>query len=185
MALKTLERAVAQVPEAERAQAATDISALGTTLLHDRSALRRAVELFVVDDDVPQEQAAQEARNLKRVFELWRKVAAESLDADSLGVDRRVLQQLRDKNKLLALKVPMRRGFIYPAWQFDPASGEPLATVPKLIDAAEKAHLKPLDLHLLMVSRAAEEGTAPAQWLASGDVGYVLGIVNAAGSQGG
>jgi hypothetical protein len=78
----------------------------------------------------------------------------------------------------------MHREFVYPAWQFDAATGQPLDGVPEVLEAAGEAKLSPLGLHLLMVSPSAEEGTTPAEWLAAGRQGYVVGMVAAANAQG-
>jgi hypothetical protein len=106
------------------------------------------------------------------------------VSADHLGVSRQRLKQLRDEKRLIGLRLPLRRGYIYPAWQFDPETGQPFAGVPQIIEAAGKSHLNALSLHLLMVSAAAERGTTPAEWLADGDLDYVVGIIAAAGEQG-
>ena len=62
----------------------------------------------------------------------------------------------------------MHREFVYPAWQFDSETGQPLECVSEIVAASERARLSPLGLHLLMVSTAGEDGTSPADWLAAG-----------------
>jgi hypothetical protein len=52
------------------------------------------------------------------------------------------------------------------------------------VAAADEARLPALGLHLLMVSSAAEGGTAPADWLAAGKEDYVVQLVGAAKAQG-
>lgn len=63
--------------------------------------------------------------------------------ATRVGVSRQQLKHLRDGGKLVALRLPMHREFVYPAWQFDSATGEPLDGIPDVLEAAE-AKLSPL-----------------------------------------
>ena len=186
MALETLEREVALLPEPQRREAEEAITAVGSALMHDRSALKDAARLVhQPPDEEPSTQGGQEARNLRRVFALWRRAAEESLSAEDLGVSRQQLKHLRDAHKLVALQLPLRRGFVYPAWQFDPESGEPLAGIPQILNAAQEAKLTTLGLHLLMVSTLGEDGSTPADWLAAGnhdDVGKLVSAANAHGS---
>jgi hypothetical protein len=147
----------------------------------DRSALKDAARLVHPPaDDEPSTRAGQEARNLRRVFLLWRRAAEESLSAEDLGVSRRQLKHLRDAHKLMGLQLPLRRGFVYPAWQFDPETGEPFAGIAQILDAAQEAKLTTLGLHRLMASTATEGGTTPADWLAAGKQDYVIKLVTAA-----
>jgi hypothetical protein len=186
MSFKTLEHEVARLPESDRAEAEDAVTAVGSVLIHDTTALMdvaRLVRPGTVDEE-SQSLAAHEARNLRRVFALWRRAGEESLTADDLGVSRQQLKHLRDAGKLIALRLPMHREFVYPAWQFDSATGQPLDGIPEILEAAGDAKLSLLGLHLLMVSPAAEGGTAPAEWLAAGKQGYVVELVAAANAHG-
>jgi hypothetical protein len=186
MSLKALEHEVARLPESDREEAEDAVTAVGTVLIHDTSALMHVARLVRPDvtDEEPHSATAQEARNLRRVFALWRRAGEESLTADDLGVSRQQLKHLRDGGKLVALRLPMHREFVYPAWQFDSATGQPLDGIPDVLEAAGEAKLSPLGLHLLMVSPAAEEDTTPAEWLAAGKRDYVLELVAAANAHG-
>ena len=185
MSLKTLEHEVARLPESDREEAEDAVTAVGSVLIQDTGALLDVARLVrAATDEESQSPAAQEARNLRRVFALWRRAGEESLTADDLGVSRQQLKHLRDGGKLVALRLPMHREFVYPAWQFDSATGQPLDGIPEVLEAAEEAKLSPLGLHLLMVSKAAEEGTTPAQWLAAGKPDYVIEFVAAANAHG-
>jgi hypothetical protein len=84
----------------------------------------------------------------------------------------------------VGLQLPLRRGFVYPAWQFDPETGEPLAGIPQILAGAQEAKLTTLGLHLLMVSTAAEDGGTPADWLAADNQDYVVKLVRAANAHG-
>jgi hypothetical protein len=186
MSLKTLEHEVARLPESDREEAEDAVTAVGSALMQDTDALMAVARLVRsgTTDEESQSLGAQEARNLRRVFALWRRAGEESLTADDLGVSRQQLKHLRDGGKLVALRLPMHREFVYPAWQFDSATGQPLNGIPDVLEAAEEAKLSPLGLHLLMVSPAAEEGTTPAEWLAAGKHDYVVELVAAANAHG-
>lgn len=186
MSLKTLEHEVARLPESHRQEAEDAVTAVGSTLMQDMAALMEAAQLVRSETaaDEPHSRAAQEARNLRRVFGLWRRAAEESLTGDDLGVSRQQLKHLRDGGKLVAFELPMRRGFVYPAWQFDSTTGLPLDGIGELLEAAEDAKLSPLGLHLLMVSPAAEDETTPAEWLAAGKRDYVVELVAASNAHG-
>jgi hypothetical protein len=185
MALETLEREVAQLPESQRREAEEAITTVGSALIRDRSALKDAARLVHQPAGAePSTPAGQEARNLRRVFLLWRRAAEESLSAEDLGVSRQQLKHLRDAHKLVAVQLPLRRGFVYPAWQFDPKTGEPLAGIPQILAAAQAAKLTTLGLHLLMVSSTAEDGATPADRLAAGNQDDVVKLISAANAHG-
>ena len=186
MSLKTLEHEVARLPASDREEAEDAVTAVGSVLIHDTGALMDVARLIRpgTTGEESQSLAAQEARNLRRVFALWRRAGEESLTADDLGVSRQRLKHLRDGGKLVALRLPMHREFVYPAWQFDSATGRPLDGIPEVLEAAGEARLSLLGLHLLMVSPAAEEGTTPAEWLAAGNQRYVVELVAAANAHG-
>lgn len=186
MSLKTLEHEVARLPESDREEAEDAVTAVGSVLIQDTGALMDVARLVRpgTTDEESQSLAAQGARNLRRVFALWRRAGEESLTRDDLGVSRQQLRHMRDGGRLVALRLPMhRREFVYPAWQFDSATGQPLDGIPEILEAAAEAKLSPLGLHLLMVSPA-EDGTAPADWLAAGRQDYVAELVAAANGHG-
>ncbi|HEY8743499.1 MAG TPA: hypothetical protein VIU62_10385 [Chloroflexota bacterium] len=124
-----------------------------------------------------------ELRNVLRVFASWRRLAQRCLSASllerQLGVSRQRLQQLRGERKLLGLRLPLRRELYYPVWQFT-AAGVPHPLLPRLLHAAEEAHLAPLELDAMMTSTAAGDGVAPAELLRRGDTEQVFAIVGAA-----
>ncbi|MGO9899471.1 MAG: hypothetical protein ACLP0J_07215 [Solirubrobacteraceae bacterium] len=61
-----------------------------------------------------------------------------------------------------------------------PGNRRPLAGIPEILAAAHDAKLTTLGLHLLMVSRAAEDAATPADRLAAGDQDDVVKLVSAA-----
>ncbi len=119
-----------------------------------------------------------------RVFDGWQELLARSISgpemAKRLGVSRQRLNALRREDRLLGLKVPIRRELRYPVWQFG-EDGQPLAAMSRLLEAAREAGLDPCDLDALMVSASAGEGKPPIEHLRAGDEVYVLGIIRAAG----
>ncbi len=108
----------------------------------------------------------------------------ESLSAEDLGVSRQQLKHFRDAGKLVALRRPMHREFVYPAWQFDSETGQQLDGVSEIVAASAEVRLSPRGLHLLMVSTAGADGTSPADWLAAGRRDYVIGLVAASNAHG-
>lgn len=159
MSLKTLELEVARLPESDREEAEDAVTAVGTVLIHDTNALMHVARLVRPDmvDGEPPSALAQEARNLRRVFALCRRAGEESLTADDLGVNRQQLEHLPDGGELVALRFPMRRELVYPAWQFDSTTGQPFDGIGELMDAAEEAKLSPLGLHLHFGAAAADK----------------------------
>jgi len=183
-AFNALATEVARLPMQDRQDAVEALTTIGATLMHDLSALTGAARILGSPSIESESQAAQEARNLRRVFALWRRAGEESLTADDLGVSRQQLKHLRDGSKLVALRLPMRRELVYPAWQFDSATGQTLDGIPEVLEAAAEAKLSPLGLHLLMVSPSSEDGKAPADWLAAGKQDYVVELVAVSNAHG-
>ncbi len=127
---------------------------------------------------------ALERENMLRVFDGWQDLLARSISgpevARRLGVSRQRLSALRREDRLLALKVPIRRELHYPVWQFG-EDGRLLTAMPRLLEAAREAGLDPRDLDALMVSASAGERKPPIEHLWAGDEAYVLGIIRATG----
>src|ERR1019366_7246453 len=116
------------------------MTAVGSALIQDRSALMDAARLVGGSGLAaePSSRAGQEARNLRRVFALWRGAREEAVSREGLRGSRQQLKHLRDAGKLVALRLPMHREFVYPAWQFDSKTGQPLDGVPEILEAAEE-----------------------------------------------
>lgn len=133
----------------------------------------------------PDEQLADlERQNVLRVFDGWQELLARSVGgpevAKRLGVSRQRLNTLRREDRLLGLKVPIRRELHHPVWQFG-EDGQPLPAMPQLLMAAREAGLHPRDLDALMVSADAGEGKTLIEHLRTGNEAYVLGVIRAAG----
>jgi hypothetical protein len=181
--IEALERKVAGLPRDRRRETEEALAEVTDALIEAPAEMRQAARDISSQPSPPATTAATEAANTRRLFALLRRVTAECLAPEDLPVARSTLQHLRAGDKLVALRLPMRRGYVYPAWQFHPETGEPLPVVPKLIEAAKQAHLTPLGLHLLMTSSAADQGRSPADWLVE-DADYAIRAVAAAYSQG-
>jgi hypothetical protein len=136
------------------------------------------------DSDSAEQLVALERQNMLRVFDGWQELLARSISgpelAKRLGVSRQRLNALRREDRLLGLKVPIRRELHYPVWQFG-EDGQPLTAMPGLFAAAREAGLDPRALDALMVSAGAGEGKPPIEHLRAGDEAYVHGIIRAAG----
>jgi hypothetical protein len=142
---------------------------------------------------IPDRQALEpslaelEKLNTANRFAQWHQAMRESFSTAELeanGLSRQQLEQWRKLHKLIALKPPFGRGFIYPAWEFN-QDARPLDLIPALAQAAREAHLDPLSLHRLMVSDTATPEGPLTKALRAGDDDYVLNVVRAAGAQGG
>ncbi len=113
MWLKTLEHEVARRPESNREEAEDAVTAVGSVLIQDTGALMDVARLVRPGTtDESQSLAAQGARNLRRVFALWRRAGEESLTRDDLRVSRQQLRHMRDGGRLVALRLPMHREFV-------------------------------------------------------------------------
>jgi HSP20 family protein len=150
--------------------------------------LERDAELDTEPDAASEELVAElEKRNMLRVFDDWRHFEKRCLSGpilqEKLGISRQRLKQLRDENKLIGLRIPMRREFYYPLWQFA-EDGHPLPVIPRLMGAAEEAHIDALTLDALMTSKSAGNGTPPAELLRAGREDHVVEIIRAALSEG-
>jgi hypothetical protein len=165
----------------DRAQLAID--AFNVVLSGDRKQLESVIDALDVstidtDEAVDLEQARARARI--RMQAIFRKVLSESLTLSDLKPyfkSRQRLQQLRDEDRVFALKTPYERSLVYPAWQFD-SSYEPLAVMPELITTAKEAGLTPLAFHQVMTGRRAG-GKSGVELLAEGREDLVLGLIRA------
>lgn len=128
-----------------------------------------------------------EVENLLRVYAGYREVEQRSVSGEELtrrlGVSRQRLEQLRGGKRLLWIKLPFRRSYYYPIWQFD-GRGEPLTLMPRLIEAAGEAGMDAEDLDAFMTSTDMGEGKPPHEVLKSGEEELVLSWVGAALDQG-
>jgi len=137
-----------------------------------------------VPHDAQDEQADLEAQNLLRVLAMTRRVEQQSLAAKQLPVSRQRLNQLRGEGKILGIKLPMHREYVYPPWQFGRA-GRLLPIIPRLLDAAREGGLDGLDLHLFVTSNRIKGERPLIDHLRTGndeDERYVLEAVRAAGN---
>jgi hypothetical protein len=150
--LAALERRVNRLPAAQRALIEQVVSAL---VERDPVQLGRLSRLMHRTDrkagDQARERRELEAQNLVRVLTLANEVERQSLKGEQLGVSRQRLNQLRQEGKLLGVKLPMHREFLYPRWQFG-KDARVLPALPRLLSVAREAGLDGLDLHLLMTS---------------------------------
>jgi len=125
---------------------------------------------------------AAEDRARLRMKAIYFRVIEESFTVaqmrEELQLSRQRVKQLRDEDRLFAVKAPYEKSLLYPKWQFD-SSGRPRAEMPGLIVAARDAGLDSLGFHLLMTGR---RGEAPSgvQLLRDGDIDAALSLVAAA-----
>ena len=193
-----VEKSFLELPRGEREALSGAVSGVARVLLDGSSEdiaalenkLRREKENKRHSDSLEE----LEVRNKLRVFARYREIEERSLSGselrERLGVSRQRLGQLRKEERLLGLRLPIRREVYYPLWQFG-EDGRPLAVLPRLIETSTEAGMGALALDALMTNPDAVEGEAggdtPAELLRSGDSEaeeYVLGVVRAALSGG-
>jgi hypothetical protein len=128
------------------------------------------------------DEAGIESLNEAQLLALHNRVRQESRlgkDLRQWGLVRQRLHQLREENRVFAIKIPSERGLLYPEWQFDPETQRERDGVPELITAAKDLEIDPLSFHLLMTNPEAGGGTAPVEMLESGDVESAQAILRA------
>ncbi|MGF1472502.1 MAG: hypothetical protein ACFB50_12295 [Rubrobacteraceae bacterium] len=191
-----IEKSFLELPRSEREALSGAISGVARVLLggssEDIAALESKLRRGRENDSDSLEEL--EVRNKLRVFARYREIEERSLSGtelrERLGVSRQRLGQLRKEERLLGVRLPIRREVYYPLWQFG-VDGRPLEAMPRLIEASEEAGLGALALDALMTNPGAVESEAGESTLAdllrSRDPEaeeYVLGAVRAALSGG-
>lgn len=193
-----IEKSFLELPRGEREALSGAISGVARVLLggssEDIAALENKLRRNQENEQHSDSLEELEVRNKLRVFARYREIEERSLSGtelrERLGVSRQRLGQLRKEERLLGVRLPIRREVYYPLWQFG-EDGRPLEAMPRLIEAAEEAGLGALALDALMTNPGAAEseagGATLADLLRSGDPEtdeYVLGVVRAALSGG-
>jgi hypothetical protein len=128
------------------------------------------------------DEARVETLNEARLLALHNRVREDShrvKDLEKWGLVRQRLHQLRQENRIFAIKIPQERGLLYPGWQFDSETHRERAGVPELISTAKEAGIDPLSFHLLMTNPEAGDGAAPVEMLQSGDIEAAQAILRA------
>ncbi len=190
-----LEKSLLRLPKGEREALSGAISGVARVLMGGSAAEVSALEGKLRRDERDAGSLEElEVRNRLRVFARYREIEERSLPGselqERLGVSRQRLGQLRKEERLLGLRLPIRREVHYPLWQFG-EDGRPLAVLPRLIEASEEAGMGALAFNALMTNPAAVEseagGATLVELLRSGDPEaeeHVLGVVRAALSGG-
>lgn len=126
-----------------------------------------------------------EMENVLRVLGHYREIEERSISArelrEKLGVSREQMSRLRSQGRLLGILLPFRQSYYYPAWQFDPESGETFEGLPELMEVAEgEVGMDALSLDAFMTSR--KGGELPHERFGEGRDGreWVLNILRAA-----
>ncbi|MEN3281507.1 MAG: hypothetical protein V7607_2647 [Solirubrobacteraceae bacterium] len=118
------------------------------------------------------------ARARLRLQAMYRKIMEESLTVADLrdwGLSRQRVGQLRDEQRLFAIKVPYHRELFHPTWQFT-AEHRPRPIMPTLLRAAKDARLDAIGFHQLMTGRR-EGGRTGVQLLDAGREDLVLSLI--------
>lgn len=142
--------------------------------------IERIQELLTQDGELEERDIDQ--LNEARHVALMNRVRNEALSGKELeawGLSRQRLHQLREENRLFAIKIPQQRGLFYPRWQFDSETLREREGVAVLIEAAKEFGIDPLSFHLMMTNPEAGDGVAPHELLEQGEVDHVLSILRA------
>ena len=130
---------------------------------------------------------ALEGSGRLQVLALYRAVEDESLSVAQLeaaGIHRQRLKQLRDRGRLLGIKLPFQRGFLYPRWQFGDDL-RPKRYLPQILTVAREEGLDALSVHRVMTHPAAGGGTTPLELCEQGRVELALNALRGTGELGG
>ncbi len=115
-------------------------------------------ELRTESEAAEMDLAELKASGRLQVVASYRAVEAESLsvaELEAAGIQRQRLQQLRDQDRLLGIRLPFQRGFLYPRWQFGDDL-RPGRYLPELLAAARQAGLDALTVHRVMTRPTAD-----------------------------
>lgn len=170
-------------------RAATDVLKLLMTATSGRF-LRLAellAELRAATDAEEMTGEELEASGRLQVLALYRTVEEESLtvaELEAAGISRQRLKQLRDQNRLLGVKLPFQRGFLYPRWQFA-RDLRPRGFLPRVLAAAAEEGLDALTVHRVMTNPAAGGGASPLELCETGQIEQALNALRTVGELGG
>jgi hypothetical protein len=143
-------------------------------------ALREATDSEHDLPEDPEELTPELARrlDLENLFGVWadyqeleeRSVSGESLSARA-RVTRQRLEQLRSAGRLVGIRIPFRRSYYYPTWQFDLATGEMLLQIYDLERTAAEVGMDHMALDGFMTNPEAGDGVAPGDVFQRGPEG--------------
>lgn len=128
-----------------------------------------------------------ETENVLRVLGRYREIEERSVTArklrEQIKVSREQMSRLREQGRLLGILLPFRQSYYYPAWQFDPKTGETLEGLPELVRVAqEEVGMDALGLDAFMTSREKGGGRPPHERFREGQEGreWILMVLRAA-----
>jgi hypothetical protein len=156
-------------------------AAAARAVLGGRDAVIERIQELLSEDGDTEGRHVDELNEARHVA-LMNRVRSESLSGKQLeawGLSRQRLHQLREENRLFAVKIPQVRGLSYPRWQFDPEALRPRDGLNVLVEAAKTYGIDPLSFHLMMTNPDAGDGTPPHELLEHGAVDRVLSILRA------
>jgi hypothetical protein len=128
-----------------------------------------------------------EASGRLQLLALYRAVEEDSLkvaELEEAGISRQRLAQLRQQDRLLGIKLPFQRGFVYPRWQFEDDL-TPKGFLPEVLAAAREEGLDPLTVHRVLTRPEAGGGEPPVALCQGGRVDLAVNALRALGQSGG
>ncbi len=144
-------------------------------------------ELRAGTDAEDMDLEALEASGRLQVLARYRSVEDQSLSVAQLeaaGIQRQRLKQLRDQDRLLGIKLPFQRGFLYPRWQFGDDL-RPKMYLPEILKVARAEEIDALGVHLVMTNPTAGGGTMPLELCEQGRLDLALNALRGTGELGG
>lgn len=180
--LSQYEERISELPESQRRTYTRALELLADSLLQESP---RIVAALVGDD--PPEVGSIRARNRSRLELFAQRVREQSVRGSELGrelgVSRQRLAQLRDADRLLAVRPPLSTEFWYPRWQLS-ENWEPHPLITQLLGAAREAKMSPLQLHILLTNPAAGIDERPLVELLDAEPEQVIEVIAGAGELG-
>jgi len=120
------------------------------------------------------------ARGRLRLQALYRKIMQDSVTVADLrewGLSRQRVGQLRDEERLFAIKIPHHRELFHPRWQFT-ADHSLRPMMPTLLRAAKDVRLDAIGFHQLMTGKR-EGGRSGVELLDAGREDLALSLITA------
>jgi hypothetical protein len=150
--------------------------------------LTALVDEFVDEGDAKSWSLAEaRKRNVERLLEdqarLVRQAIRGSIVREGMNISRQRLHQLVAQRRLVAIQIQDGAPSLYPFWQFAPRMPvQPIADLPRLIEAARQAGMDEIALHFFLVTPNDRLGDRPPyQLMADRALDRVIAVLSSSG----
>ena len=166
---------------ARRLDAAT-AAAQAVTVVSERQLAQIELVLHGLAPD--QDLEASKRRGEERIRQLYDRIIMDSYSTGQLSkkfrIKRQRAHQLRQEDKLFAIRVPQHRGLLHPVWQFVDMAPRP--EMSQLIKQAREARLSAIELHTLMTNpNLLDDGETLLKHFEAGNLDLVLAVIMSGG----